>query len=190
MQGSQIPIQVPPSSLFPPKVGNLVKPLDPMLARVFFRDRMLAAIPQAEGLSAVSFAHEMLRNLGITYQVAEGDCERLPVSGPTLVVANHPFGLLEGLRLLNLLEGVRPDYRIVANGVLAAFPPLRERVIFVNPFEERALDENRKGLRASLEWLSKGGLLVMFPAGEVSHLQWNDRLWSIRSGTQRLRVLP
>ncbi len=167
MQARQLPLQVPPSSLFSPKVGSFVKPLDPVLTRVFFRERLREIIPETNErqMSAVGFAHEMLSNLDIRYHVPPADLSRLPATGPALVVANHPFGLLEGLLLLSILEKVRPDYRIVANGILSAFAPLRER----------ARTENSRSLRSSLEWLAQSGLLVMFPAGEVSHLQWDER---------------
>ncbi len=177
MQVRQLPFQAPPSSVFSPVLGQIVKPLDPLLSRLFFRERMLRSIPEAggEGLSAARFAYELLHNLAIRCHVPRGDLERIPPSGATLVVANHPFGLLEGLLLISMLESVRADFRIVANGLLSGFPLLRERVIFVNPFEERSVQENRKSLRESLAWLSQGGLLVMFPAGEVSHLNWDER---------------
>jgi len=171
---STLPFSLPPSSLLPPKVGQLVKPLDPVLSRVFFREQMLRRIPASEGMSAVRFASQVLRNLDIDYHISAADRARIPAAGPVLLVANHPFGLLEGLLLLSLLEQIRPDYRIVANGLLAGFAALRERVIFVNPFEGQARAENSRSLRTSLSWLSHGGLLVMFPAGEVSHLSWDE----------------
>jgi putative hemolysin len=83
---------------------------------------------------------------------------------------------LEGLILLALLEGIRSDYRIVANGILSSVPALRERLLFVNPFGDRAhVQENCSGLRASMEWVQAGGLLILFPAGEVSHLNFGER---------------
>ncbi|MBV8553483.1 MAG: lysophospholipid acyltransferase family protein, partial [Acidobacteriaceae bacterium] len=63
-----------------------------------------------------------------------------------------------------------------ANGLLSSVPALRERLIFVNPFQESASrQENGRGLRTCLEWLQSGGMLIMFPAGEVAHLTWRER---------------
>jgi putative hemolysin len=117
----------------------------------------------------------MLRHLDISYKVDPADVERIPKTGAGVIVANHPFGLLEGFILVTLLEKIRPDYRIVANTLLASTPALHERVIFVNPFEEANAHENGKSLRASIECLRNGGLLVMFPAGEVAHFNWSER---------------
>jgi len=113
--------------------------------------------------------------LNIDYTVPDCDLSRIPTSGSAVVVANHPFGLLEGLILVDLLEKSRPDFKIVANGLLATTPALHEKVFFVNPFDTASATENGKSLRASLEWLRGGGMLVMFPAGEVSHLNWAEK---------------
>jgi putative hemolysin len=92
-----------------------------------------------------------------------------------VVTANHPFGLLDGAVLGALLTRVRPDVKIVTNFMLAGIPELHEHCIFVDPFGEReSAARNRRGVRQALAWLSAGGVLVMFPAGEVSHLRFSD----------------
>ena len=178
MQARPIPLTAVTSSFFPASVSRLLRPLEPTLNRMFLPDQLLHCIPECDrpSMTAVDFGRELLGNLDIHYHADPADLERLPSTGPVLVVANHPFGLLEGPILLDLLEKRRSDYRIVANGLLSNFPPLRERVIFVDPFEETASPQaNGRALRASLEWLLAGGLLVMFPAGEVAHLNWDER---------------
>jgi hypothetical protein len=48
-------------------------------------------------------------------------------------------------------------------------------MILVNPFETpTAQAENRSPPRAALDWLAGGGLLSVFPAGEVAHLNWKE----------------
>ena len=127
-----------------------------------------------DGQTAAEFTGRMLRHLNIGYQIEAADLSRLPATGAALVVANHPFGILEGLILVDMLEKVRADFRIVANGILATTPALHEKVFFVNPFDNASATENGRSLRLSLDWLRRGGMLVMFPAGEVSHLNWNE----------------
>lgn len=114
----------------------------------------------------------LLAALGISCECAAEDLARIPARGPVVVVANHPFGLLEGPVLGELLLRVRPDVCFLANSVLSMAPELREYVIPVDPFGGRAaVRENRQPLRRCLAWLEAGGLLVVFPAGEVSSLQ-------------------
>jgi putative hemolysin len=66
---------------------------------------------------------------------------------------------------------------------------LARHCIFVDPFQgnsaiaKRRFDVNRRALREALAWLRQGGMLAVFPAGEVSHLQFPqaeilDPAWS------------
>jgi putative hemolysin len=126
----------------------------------------LAAQPDPAG-----FAERVLRRFEVEVDVSERDLARVPREGPVLVAANHPFGLIEGLAALAILERVRPDVRILANSLLGAAPELRERIIPIDPFGDGdARRTNPRGLREAWAWLAAGGLLVVFPAGEVAHL--------------------
>lgn len=114
----------------------------------------------------------LLETLGVALHADPADLARIPPRGPVVVVANHPFGLLEGPLLGEFLLRVRPDVRFLANSLLGAIPELAGHVIPVNPFGgKQAAIENLKALRRCLEWLHAGGLLVVFPAGAVSSLQ-------------------
>jgi putative hemolysin len=178
MQAKQLPFEVSASSFFPASLGNLIRPLEPALLRLLLPDEFLRSYSASrnDGQTAAEFVAGMLENLDIRYHVEDSDLERIPASGGALIAANHPFGILEGLILVDLLERVRSDYRIVANSLLAATPALRQRVFFVNPFgDSGAAQENGRSLRASIEWLAGGGMLVMFPAGEVAHLNWGEQ---------------
>jgi putative hemolysin len=65
---------------------------------------------------------------------------------------------------------VRPDVKILANQLLFAFEELHHFIIPVDPFgSPAAARSNLRGLRQAVAWLEAGHLLVVFPAGEVSH---------------------
>src|SRR3954447_18817009 len=118
-------------------------------------------------------ADRLLDFLSVRCAIADVDLCRVPRSGPALVTANHPYGILDGAVLATLLRRVRPDVRFLANGILTAIPELRDMVIPVDPISGRAATAgNSNGLRRSIEHLRSGGMLVIFPAGEVSHSQW------------------
>jgi putative hemolysin len=90
---------------------------------------------------------------------------------------NHPFGILEGAVLATILPRVRPDTRFMANRILSALPEMRDLLVSVDPMGGKSAKRgNRAGLRQSIEHLENGGLLVVFPAGEVSHFQWRKRV--------------
>jgi putative hemolysin len=116
----------------------------------------------------------LLTEMQVNLDVQPSDLERIPVKGPLVAVANHPFGMLDGIALAVLLLRVRPDVKILANSVLEGIPELRDHCIFVDPFHTpSSADKNMKPLKQALAWLRQGGVLAVFPAGEVS--QWNVR---------------
>lgn len=175
MHAGEFPIDVPSASSFLPRpVGTLLRPFDPQLRRFFLPDDLLQSLSRANHLQSSECAHALLNDLQIGWQLAEEDLARIPASGPAVLVCNHPFGFLEGLVLLSALPKVRPDFRIVVNAVLATVKPLKEKFIFVNPFSGKDPHRNASGVRHCYEWIRSGGLLAIFPAGEVAHLNWGE----------------
>ncbi|KQA17839.1 lysophospholipid acyltransferase family protein [Vibrio metoecus] len=123
--------------------------------------------------------------LGIDYQVVRGQLTNVPSQGATIVVANHPLGCVEGVILAELLLSVRSDVQILANQYLKLVPELASLFIGVDVFEgTEATKANLHALRQAHKHLEQGGLLLMFPAGEVSQLvdskqgRLEDKEWS------------
>ncbi|MDD3311001.1 lysophospholipid acyltransferase family protein [Pseudodesulfovibrio sp.] len=118
------------------------------------------------------FAERVLELLGVQFKVDGQPVQRIPRTGPLVAVCNHPFGVLEGLLLVNILRDVRPDIRIMANFMLGMIPELDELLIEVDPFgKAESAKKNIAGLKSAMRWLKDGGMLVVFPAGEVSSLK-------------------
>ena len=125
----------------------------------------------AETPPATGFPEHVLRQFHIELQVSSSDLARVPARGPVVVVANHPFGLIDGIASVALMDRIRPDVKILANPLLGAVPQMCDRLILIDPFgDERARRTNPRSLRAAIDWLAQGGLLIVFPAGEVAHL--------------------
>ncbi len=125
----------------------------------------------APSRSEREFLQQVFETFNIRYQVEAEELARIPRRGPLVVVANHPFGAIEGVIMAAVLVQVRPDVKIMANFVLQRIPELRDRFIAVNPFGgSAATRSNARPLKEALQWLRQDGCLVVFPAGEVSHL--------------------
>ncbi|MBF0349704.1 MAG: lysophospholipid acyltransferase family protein [SAR324 cluster bacterium] len=121
-----------------------------------------------------NFFQVCLDRLMIDYSFSKEDLQKIPASGPLVIVANHPFGGVDGIILGRILQMVRPDVKILANSILQGIPELSAQVIPVNPFGGKNTSfKNIAGLKDSIKWLRQGGALITFPAGEVSHFQWN-----------------
>jgi putative hemolysin len=83
-------------------------------------------------------------------------------------VANHPYGAIDGLALMHVLDRTRGDVKVMANFMLQQLEPLKDRFIGVNPFEQLKARSSFQGMRQAMEHLAAGGALGIFPAGEVS----------------------
>ena len=119
-----------------------------------------------------SYFATALRGLGVDYDLAPEDVAKIPVSGPLVIVANHPFGGVDGLLLGDILTQVRPDFRLMANQLLHGIPELRPWILPVHAFGgPNSHARNVSRLRLATKWLEQGGALGIFPAGTVSHLQ-------------------
>lgn len=115
----------------------------------------------------------LLAQMRVELRVDAADTARIPATGPVVVVANHPFGMLDGAVLTALLTRVRPDVKVITNFLLGDVPELQRYCIFVDPFRtRRSAESNRRALREAVAWVRGGGMLAIFPAGEVSHLQF------------------
>ncbi len=131
------------------------------------------------------FCRQALEKMGVSYQVSEQRLQRVPARGACVLVANHPYGGMEGVVLFHLLSRIRPDFKIMGNYLLGRVPQLREHLIEVDPFGRAdSAQTNIYPLRQALQHLRQGGLLVIFPAGEVS--SWKslrdgvvDRQWQV-----------
>jgi len=123
-----------------------------------------------ESHSGESFYDTVLNVMNCKYDVSGMD--HIPSEGGVIVVANHPLGGIEGVILGSMLGQKRKDFRIMANSLLERIPEFHDTMIFVNPFGgNEAVKQNLKGLKEAVNWVRDGGILGIFPAGEVSHYQ-------------------
>ena len=150
-------------------------PIDGIAAKLLSFDKMQRTYESVRTVeNGRAFPQRLLDALNVRYTAAPSDLKQIPIKGATVVVANHPFGLLEAAVLVTVLRQVRPDVRVFTNEVLEQIPELREYMIPVDVLsgDKRA---NIAGVRRALNFLSGGGLLLVFPAGAVSHFQWKKR---------------
>ncbi|MEE4187890.1 MAG: lysophospholipid acyltransferase family protein, partial [Roseobacter sp.] len=93
----------------------------------------------------------------------------VPSTGPLIVIANHPYGILDGLTLGHILEKTRGDFRILANSVFRKAEEINRVVLpisFDDTKDARAL--NIATRKRSLQYLADGGAIGIFPGGTVS----------------------
>jgi putative hemolysin len=134
----------------------------PALKRLY--DRYRAAPDPDE-----SFFTAVLRTLEVTVDVDPARLAAAPRSGPLVIVANHPFGVLDGIAIGWIAERIRPDFKVLTNAVLLRAPEARPYLLPVDfaPTAE-ATRTNLATRDAARRLLAEGGCVVVFPAGGIS----------------------
>jgi len=124
---------------------------------------------RAAPMPGESFWDSAVRRLELKIVCNEDALMRLPKTGPLVIVANHPFGVLDGVVMGHLIARVREDFRILTNAVLYRAEEIRSHLLPVDFAEsEEALQTNIKSRAAAKHHLMGGGCLIVFPAGGVS----------------------
>jgi putative hemolysin len=163
------------------------RPVARVAERILALDKVEALYGRLQGrdLPLGEFSAEALRLLGVELRVSDADRARLrAVQGPCLVLANHPLGGRDALALNVFLSQSDREFRVMANRLLGLVPEVRPSLIMVDPFGgKRAAAYNLQPMRQASAWLKGGGLLGLFPAGEVSLWQGPegrvaDKAWS------------
>ena len=129
-----------------------------------------------------SFLKLVLDIFQVQHQVVSGSLEQVPAEGPAVVVANHPYGGIEGVALAELLLQRRKDVKLLTNEILCQIPELSELFIGVDVLSKNARQKNQAAIAEAQQWVSDGHLLLMFPSGEVSSFnkqlkQVTDPVW-------------
>lgn len=153
---------------FPSFISMVENGIESVLGLSAMTDKYHEALHQSH--SGESFYDTVLKVMDCQYEVQ--GIEHIPTEGRTIIVANHPLGGVEGVILGSMLGKRRNDFRIMANSLLGRIPEFRDTMIFVNPFGgDDAVTQNLKVLKEAVHWVREGGILGIFPAGEVSHYQ-------------------
>lgn len=133
-------------------------------------------IADMENGTTENFFELATKYAGLKYHIRPEDLKNIPEKGPVVVVANHPHGLSDGLMFGKLLTSVRQDIRILVNEQLSLCKELDPWLIKVDVYDQSSSKRrNMNGIKQMLNWLSKGGLVGIFPAGTVSSYSLQDK---------------
>ena len=113
-----------------------------------------------------------MRLLNLRLEFAENALAHVPRTGPVLFIANHPFGIADGLALGYLATRIRPDVKIMTHSLLCQPPEARDYLLPVDfGGTEEARQVSLLTRRRTQDWLKAGHAVAIFPAGGVSTAQ-------------------
>jgi putative hemolysin len=115
------------------------------------------------------FWQVIVERYGLSLNVIGGSLSNIPATGPLILIANHPYGILDGLMMGHILSQVRGDFRIIAHRIFRRAEELN-RIVLPVAFDEtkEAVRQNLETRSAALSYLGQGGAIGIFPGGTVS----------------------
>ncbi|MGR3462298.1 MAG: lysophospholipid acyltransferase family protein [Roseovarius sp.] len=128
-----------------------------------------AAGYEREVLQGRDFWEVLVERYGLSLDIIGGRLDLIPREGPLILIANHPYGILDGLMMGHILSRTRGDFRILAHKVFRKAADL-DRVILPISFDEtkEAVALNLETRKTALSYLGQGGAIGIFPGGTVS----------------------
>ncbi len=118
-----------------------------------------------------TFLDRFMDEMNFRYSVLSGAVGAIPTTGPLMIVANHPYGMVDGLILGHMMEKIRPDVKLVANKAMQKFEEIADSILPIMPERNgasNAVKYNRATVRATMRHVDNGGAVIIFPAGAMS----------------------
>lgn len=146
------------------------------------------------------FIESLLLKLNIQHHISIEDLQKIPLQGAFAVIANHPFGVIDALLLLKILKSIRPEFKLVDDGMAKNILPASENIIAMHPLEkELGLGLSFGGANKVFEIFEQGNPVGFFPSENNSLLQpennlvedgiWNHKIIKIIQAAE-VPVLP
>ncbi|NBC87465.1 MAG: glycerol acyltransferase [Bacteroidetes bacterium] len=158
----------------PPFKSAVIRFIERLSGQTVLQSLYRSATQDTSGSAGCDFWTVALDRLGIRL-VIEGSgvsalaSGALPSSGPVVVAANHPYGIVDGLALCDIVSRSRPNFKILINGVLCRDERFDDHFLPID-FSDAAdaRRTNLRSMREALGTLRSGGALAMFPAGGIA----------------------
>ena len=116
-----------------------------------------------------NFWHDAVKKLELKLNPFYHNNAKIPKQGRLIVVANHAFGVADGVSICSLISSVRQDYKIITHKVLRQAEAVKDKIIPINFSQSKeSIIENIKARKEANEVLINEGVLVIFPAGQIA----------------------
>ena len=161
------------------KYFSYADPDDPILKKILIRSiEYLTGQPKLFKLYKTyqekperwkSFWDGCVNLLKLRINISNVDLDKIPETGPAIVVANHPFGVLDGLVLSWIVSQKRKDFKLLVHSLLLRAPETKGNLLPIDfTGDKQALLTNLDTRKKARKHISDGGCIIIFPSGTVS----------------------
>jgi len=144
------------------------------MEKIIKQDELNYILDKYKDCEGAEFHRSIMKEFNLTFDV-EG-IENLPENGRCFFLANHPFGIIDGLTLTKTVIEKYGTFKAIGNESFNFVPNLRPYIALVNPY-----GMSSKAYVAELEKVYQSEVpITHFPAGEVSRRyngKLQDRAW-------------
>ena len=161
-------------AITPEQAANELSPIFAMKVTGISRANQTHYNVAAAGIpDGPDFAKGILDDAGVEFRIGHAErLQQLP-EGAFIVIANHVYGHIDGICLVDILGHVRPKTKVLVNEFLMWFKGLRPNFISVNPTttERNTTATSINGIKSALLQIREGEPLAIFPSGAVTDLK-------------------
>lgn len=148
---------------------NLIKTIEWFTGKIHII-RMIRQFEKKGKIHGQGFWRAALDVMKIDLITPQDQVENIPKTGPVVLVANHPHGMVDGMVMAELAGRARPDYRILTRAFLTDIDEDAGRFLIPVPFphEEDAQAKMVEMRKQAMAYLASGGMIALFPSGVVA----------------------
>ena len=147
----------------------LISGIENFTARFSLIDRMRRYEDEGKMMTEPNIWKSVMECYGISLKLVNSTLSNIPKTGPLILVANHPYGILDSTVMGYILSCTRPEFRIIAHQIFMTSPQIRP---FLLPIDfastKQALIANAKTRKDAVSALLGETAIGIFPGGTVS----------------------
>ena len=126
-----------------------------------------------------NFWIDAVKKLNFKLQTNYQDGSFIPTKGRLIIVANHAFGVADGVSLCSVVSNIRQDYKIITHKVLRQANAVKDKIIPIDfsPNKEAIL-ANIASRKEAEKVLKEDGVIILFPSGQIAtkeNLKFNTK---------------
>ena len=115
------------------------------------------------------FWNDAIKKLKLNLKTTYKEGSYIPKKGRLIIVANHAFGVADGVSLCSIVSNIRQDYKIITHKVLRQAEAVKEKIIPIDfSLNRQAMLANIDARKQAEQVLLNDGVIVIFPSGQIA----------------------